>query len=118
MLSLAKWTRAGAIGVAAALLAHSHAEAHAVCGSRIFPATLAIDDPGVSDELALPTVTYDPKNAGGNREVDATFSYTKTIFPNFGDFRHRRSDLAPPGRRGVGEPRYGSEIHVLVRPHA
>ncbi len=32
------------------------AYAHAVCGDRIFPATLAIDDPGVTDELTLPAV--------------------------------------------------------------
>ena len=58
--------------------------AHAVCGSRIFPATLGIDDPGVSDELALPTVTYLPTNGDGANEQDVAFSYTKTIFPNVG----------------------------------
>ena len=84
MFSLPTWVRAGAIGVAVASLAHSQADAHAVCGNRIFPATLAIDDPGVSDELALPTVTYLPKNSDGIQEVDASFSYTKTIFPNLG----------------------------------
>ncbi|MGA7252745.1 MAG: hypothetical protein WCC54_10280 [Pseudolabrys sp.] len=31
--------------------------AHEIVGNRFFPATLAIDDPGVTDELALPT-TY------------------------------------------------------------
>ena len=30
--------------------------AHAIVGNRFFPATLAIDDPGVTDELALPTI--------------------------------------------------------------
>lgn len=29
--------------------------AHEIVGNRFFPATLAIDDPGVNDELALPT---------------------------------------------------------------
>ena len=52
---LAKRRRAG-FGVAAALWL-SPAFAHAVCGDRIFPATLGIDDPGVGDELALPTLT-------------------------------------------------------------
>jgi len=75
--------RAGAIA-AACMLIHTQAIAHAVCGNRIFPATLAIDDPGVDDELALPTLTYLPSNADGVQEFDASFSYTKTIFPNFG----------------------------------
>jgi len=75
---------AGAILGAAAALSLSPAYPHAVCGDRIFPATLAIDDPGVGDELALPTLTYLPMNSGGSQQFDATFSYTKTIFPGFG----------------------------------
>jgi len=84
MFSSTLWARAGAIGVVAALVAHSRAEAHAVCGARIFPATLAIDDPGVNDELALPTLAYTPSNSDGARELDASFSYTKTIVENLG----------------------------------
>ena len=60
------------------------AYAHTVCGSRVFPATLGIDDPGVGDEIALPTITYLPGNGDGVNEVDISFSYTKTIFPGFG----------------------------------
>jgi hypothetical protein len=33
------------------------ARAHEIVGNRFFPATLTIDDPGVNDELALPTVS-------------------------------------------------------------
>ena len=59
--------------------------AHAVCGSRIFPATLGIDDPGVGDEVALPTVSYLPASlAGGTETASVSFNYTKTIFPEFG----------------------------------
>ena len=54
---------------------------HAVCGARIFPATLAIDDPGVLDELTLPTVSWVPNNSDGAQEWDASFSWTKTITP-------------------------------------
>ena len=71
------------IGVTAAFW-FSPALAHAVCGDRIFPATLGIDDPGVSDELALPTLTYLPQNASGAQEFDAEFSWTKTILPGLG----------------------------------
>jgi hypothetical protein len=73
----------GAIAAAAALWL-SPAFAHAVCGDRIFPATLGIDDPGVGDELALPTLTYLPQNGEGAQELDAEFSWTKTILPGLG----------------------------------
>ena len=72
--------------------------AHAVCGNRIFPATLAIDDPGVSDELALPTMSFVSKNSDGVQEVDASFSYTKTILPGLGiSFTDGRTWLHPGG---------------------
>jgi len=57
----------------------SKALAHAVAGARIFPATLAIDDPGVGDELALPTLAYMPLNSDGAREYDFSFNYSKRI---------------------------------------
>lgn len=41
---------------AAVLAAATAALAHEIVGNRFFPATLAIDDPGVTDELALPTI--------------------------------------------------------------
>jgi hypothetical protein len=72
---------AGALGSAFVALGTAVAHAHAVCGDRIFPATLAIDDPGVFDELALPTVSYVPFNSDGAHEWDASFSWTKTITP-------------------------------------
>ena len=34
------------------------ASAHTIVGGRLFPATLTVDDPGVNDELALPTFSY------------------------------------------------------------
>ena len=60
----------------------SAAFAHSVAGNRIFPATLAIDDPGVDDELALPTFTYLPFNADGIAEYDFSFEFDKRITPN------------------------------------
>ena len=56
---------AGALAGASAALWLTPAFPHAVCGDRIFPATLAIDDPGVTDELTLPTVSYVPFNSDG-----------------------------------------------------
>src|SRR6202167_5386617 len=74
----------GAFAAAGAALWFTPAYPHAVCGNRIFPATLGIDDPGVDDELTLPTLTYLPTNSGGSQEFDAEFSYSKTITPNIG----------------------------------
>ncbi|WP_147306472.1 hypothetical protein [Methylovirgula sp. 4M-Z18] len=58
------------------------ADAHSVAGDRIFPATLGIDDPGVSDELALPTFTYLPLSSDGTHEYDFSFNYAKRITDN------------------------------------
>ena len=65
--------RAGLLGCGAALVPFGQSAAHEIVGNRFFPATLTIDDPGVNDELALPTVdsfntgdgsaTYPPSTA-------------------------------------------------------
>ena len=57
--------------------------AHAVCGNRVFPATLTLDDPGVADELSLPTVQYSPI-AGGGSVTSYGFEWDKTITPTIG----------------------------------
>ena len=50
--------KAGALCAAAILIGVSPAPAHTIVGNRVFPATLTIDDPGVNDELALPSFAY------------------------------------------------------------
>jgi hypothetical protein len=102
MLPRTLWALAGAIGAATAVFPPTPAFAHAVCGSRVFPATLAIDDPGVSDELALPTLTYIPVNSDGVREFDGSFSYTKTIVENFGLSVGYGKTWLNPGGNGWG----------------
>ena len=74
---------AGALTGAAATLWLTPAYPHSVCGERIFPSTIAIDDPGFLDELSLPTLTWLPHYAIGAQEFDATFAWSKTIFPDF-----------------------------------
>ena len=44
-------------GLAIALVPLTESIAHEIVGNRFFPATLGTDDPGVNDELALPTVS-------------------------------------------------------------
>jgi hypothetical protein len=83
----------------------SKADAHAVCGDRIFPATLGINDPGVGDELSVPTLTYLPSNGNDQQEFDVgAFSWTKTLFsPTVGTVGLTLSDGATvlhPGGSG------------------
>jgi hypothetical protein len=79
---------AAAIAVAWAAFAVATAQAHVVCGDRVFPATLVMDDPGVGDELSLPTVQYTPIPAsGGNpsgKTVDYGYEWDKTITQDLG----------------------------------
>lgn len=42
------------------VITRTTAQAHVVCGDRVFPTTLTMDDPGVSDEISLPTITLTP----------------------------------------------------------
>ena len=76
---------AALIGAAAALASGTAAHSHEIVGNRFFPATLTIDDPGVADELALPTITW--SKTGDNpsaKEVDISAEYAKRITEDFG----------------------------------
>jgi len=42
------------------LITRTVAQAHVVCGDRVFPTTLTMDDPGVGDEVSLPTLAWTP----------------------------------------------------------
>lgn len=55
--------------------------AHGFEGDRFFPPTIQTDDPFASDELALPTIQYNP--ATTSRETDINGSFSKEIFPKF-----------------------------------
>jgi hypothetical protein len=57
---------------------------HGFAGARFFPATLSTDDPFVSDELSLPTVsTIRTPEDGGTRETDISVDFSKRITPEF-----------------------------------
>src|ERR1700733_11152748 len=78
-------TSAGFAGVLAvvALLAASPAFAHTIVGDRVFPATLTIHDPGVNDELVLPTFAYmasaNPNGTLGPISYQLGWEYDKLI---------------------------------------
>jgi len=71
---------AGALGAATLLTATSPGFAHVIVGSRFFPATLTIEDPGVNDEMSLPTFTY-LTGPDGVVEYDYSFEWQKRITP-------------------------------------
>ncbi len=66
----------------------SPALSHTIVGNRVFPATLAIDDPGVNDELALPTFAYlaaaNPDGTLGTTSYGLNWEYAKTITADLG----------------------------------
>lgn len=71
-------------GLAAALFPFSQSSAHEIVGNRFFPATLGIDDPGVNDELAFPTV--DNFRTGDDPPVkqrDVSGEFSKRITDDF-----------------------------------
>ena len=77
------------LALASVLLLHARpATAHAVCGSRVFPVTLTLDDPGVADEATLPQVNYQRTGADGGtgpgHDTNVQFEYDKRITDTFG----------------------------------
>jgi hypothetical protein len=76
--------RATLVGLLIAAVSATHAFAHAVCGNRIFPPTLIMDDPGMNDEASLPTIQYTPIPASAGTPSGSStswgFEWDKTIF--------------------------------------
>lgn len=71
-------------GAATLLAMASAAQAHEVVGNRTFPATLAIDDPGVADELTLPTFSMTKTGDDPSvKELDISGEYSKLITEDF-----------------------------------
>ena len=64
------------------------AGAHGMVGQRFFPATLAIDDPFVADELSLPTVSFMqfPRSEGAPafRQTSISGEFSKRLSPDLG----------------------------------
>src|SRR5712671_333180 len=78
-MSIRVW-RAGLSGFAMALVPLGAAVAHEIVGNRFFPATLGIDDPGVNDELSLPTVdSFKTGDVPPLRQRDISAEFSKRI---------------------------------------
>jgi hypothetical protein len=97
-MSIRLW-RAGLPGLAIALIPISEGVAHEIVGNRFFPATLGIDDPGVNDELALPTVAvFRTGDDPSVRQRDISTEFSKRITEAFAvSFGSTYTHLAPPG---------------------
>jgi hypothetical protein len=79
------WLRAGILALMTTLIPLGSAFAHCVVGNRFFPATLAIDDPCVADELSLPTISaYKTGDEPAANELDVSGEFSKRITNDFG----------------------------------
>src|SRR5579883_1401300 len=101
------WCRGLAAAAAAALLPGAEAAAHGFAGDRFFPATILTDDPFVASEMSLPTVTLNPTQSDGSRELDLGSDLSMAITPKWdftigSDWAHIRSPGLPvvTGRTG------------------
>jgi hypothetical protein len=76
--------RAGLSGLAIALVPLTEGIAHEIVGNRFFPATLGIDDPGVNDELSLPTVdSFMTGDVPAVRQRDVSGEFSKRLTEDF-----------------------------------
>jgi hypothetical protein len=97
--------RAGLSGLAIALVPLGESLAHEIVGNRFFPATLGIDDPGVNDELAFPTVSsFKTGDDPSFRQRDFSGEFSKRITEAFAvSVASTYSRLsAPGGPTGMG----------------
>jgi hypothetical protein len=98
------WARLA--GLAIALFPLGEGRAHEIVGNRFFPATLGIDDPGVNDELSLPTVdSFKTGDLPPIRQRDVSAEFSKRLTNDFAvSFGSTYSFLGPttmtPGAKG------------------
>jgi len=101
--------------------ATDRAYSHGFAGARFFPATLSTDDPFVSDELSLPTVsTIRTPDEGGTRETDISVDISKRITPDFAiEIGDSFTALNPHDGRaanGFGNLELGGKYQLLNNP--
>src|ERR1700739_979981 len=74
----------GLSGLPLSLIPLTTGTAHEIVGNRFFPATLTIDDPGVNDELSLPTVdSFKTGDVPPVRQRDISSEFSKRITEDF-----------------------------------
>ncbi|HEY1544297.1 MAG TPA: hypothetical protein VGG01_18000 [Xanthobacteraceae bacterium] len=90
---------AAAFAVVALVLSNTGASAHCFVGPRFFPATLAIDDPCVADELSIPTVSWSrTSDQPSAQELDISGEFSKRITETIGvSISPTWTRIVPPG---------------------
>jgi hypothetical protein len=79
-----RYLRASLAGFGVAFVPLSQSAAHEIVGNRFFPATLSVDDPGVNDELAFPTVdSFNTGDVPPVRQRDISSEFSKRITEDF-----------------------------------
>jgi hypothetical protein len=99
-------------------IATGRAYSHGFAGARFFPATLSTDDPFVSDELSLPTVsTIRTPDDGGTRGTDIAVDISKRITPDFaieiGDSFTALNPHDGPSANGFSNLELGGKYQLL-----
>src|SRR5262245_35384630 len=104
-----------AVSVAAAL--SPIAASHEIVGYRFFPATLAIDDPGVTDELALPTISMSKTGDQPSfKQLDVSAEFAKRITEDFAiSVAPTWSRLYAPGGVSVTGARGFQNVETLFK---
>src|SRR5256885_3352052 len=99
MFRFIRLLRGGLPGLAVALVPFGEAVAHEIVGNRFFPATLGIDDPGVNDELSIPTVSsFKTGDDPSFRQRDFSAEFSKRITEAFAiSVGTTYSSFRPPG---------------------
>lgn len=104
----------------AVLLTPLHAAAHGFAGKRFFPATLAVDDPFVTDEAGILYSNRKTPNGDGTRTdtSDLAVDYAKSITPRFAlsigtDYLHLRPE-GMPARNGFANSVVGGKYLVYL----
>lgn len=112
--------------VALALPAAWPAAAHGIAGKRFFPATLAVEDPFVADEAALPTISTTSESATSEspktRETEIEVEFAKRLTPRLGisvgqSWRYRQPEGGAPVH-GFGNVDIGARYQFLLEPAA
>ncbi|WGD54872.1 hypothetical protein QA641_13690 [Bradyrhizobium sp. CB1650] len=93
------YARAGLWGAVIALIPFSGSSAHEIVGNRFFPATLGIDDPGVNDEMSLPTVdSFKTGDIPPVRPRDISAEFSKRITE---DLQYRLARPTPSSAQSI-----------------
>ena len=89
----------GLSGLAIMLVSLGEGATHEIVGNRFFPATLGIDDPGVNDELSIPTVAaFKTGDDPSFRQRDISGEFSKRITEAFAvSFGVTHSHFSAPG---------------------